>query len=66
MARTFLQFMHDETGNTRSLLNESVWATLDGSFQKGKLGMTPLDEILVGASRVRFERKAHSKLKLWS
>lgn len=54
MSREFLQFLHDEQGSTdgRNRLNESVWARLDSGFQSGQFGMVPLDDILVGASRV--------------
>jgi hypothetical protein len=53
MAREFLQAMHDTKGsNGGTLLNESVWASLAGDFERDGFGRTPLDEILIGASRV--------------
>lgn len=59
MSREFLQYMHDTQGEGThgSLLNGSVWRTLAGGFERGPggFGLTPLDEMLVGASRVRRE-----------
>ncbi|KAM0789355.1 hypothetical protein ACM66B_000186 [Microbotryomycetes sp. NB124-2] len=57
MSREFLQYLHDQTGatlsTTRNKLNESVWSRLDSGFQVEGFGKTPLDDILVGASRTR-------------
>lgn len=46
--------LHSETtaDSTKSALNGSVWETLSKGFEGRGFGMTPLDEILVGASRV--------------
>ncbi|KAK4048214.1 vacuolar alkaline phosphatase [Microbotryomycetes sp. JL201] len=56
MSREFLQFLHDESSvaqATKNKLNESVWSKLDSGFQTERFGKTPLDDILVGASRTR-------------
>lgn len=54
MSREFLQFLHDETTTEgHNLLNDSAWAILARDFDRNRWGRTPLDEMLVGASRVR-------------
>ncbi|ORY87441.1 alkaline-phosphatase-like protein [Leucosporidium creatinivorum] len=54
MSREFLQYLHDTRSvDGGSLLNGSVWATLAGGFERDGFGLTPLDEMLVGASRTR-------------
>lgn len=53
MSREYLQFMHDAKGGLKgNALNGSVWSTLAEGFEGTEFGMTPLDSILVGASRV--------------
>lgn len=59
MARSYVQHLastnSSESAFTRSLLNESLWANLELGY-KGRAegaGRLPLDDILVGTSRVR-------------
>ncbi|KAL8283576.1 hypothetical protein RQP46_005679 [Phenoliferia psychrophenolica] len=48
LSRSFLQYLHDAT-----LLNTTVWSTLDSGFTARGYGITPLDEMQVGMSRTR-------------
>ncbi|GAA5864061.1 hypothetical protein JCM1840_000690 [Sporobolomyces johnsonii] len=59
MGRTYLQYLRDtksaSSNYERTLLNESVWAGLAAGFEGRAegMGVTPLDEMLVGTSRTR-------------
>ncbi|KAI5479351.1 hypothetical protein MNV49_003685 [Pseudohyphozyma bogoriensis] len=58
MGRSFLQYLHDAASTTegRSLLNQSIWSSLESGFvgrEMGMFGIMPLDEMLVGTSRTR-------------
>ncbi|GAA5987469.1 hypothetical protein JCM11641_003839 [Rhodosporidiobolus odoratus] len=61
MARSYVHYLASTNSSTlsangqgRSLLNESVWATLAEGYEgKGVRGRLPLDEMLVGTSRTR-------------
>ncbi|KAK4057298.1 vacuolar alkaline phosphatase [Microbotryomycetes sp. JL221] len=57
MSREFLQFLHDQIDNQESRKNKlnasSIWNKLDEGFQRDGFGMTPLDDMLIGASRTR-------------
>lgn len=55
MSREYLQWMYDakmEGGARGNRLNSSVWQGLAEGFEGREWGMTPLDGMLVGASRV--------------
>lgn len=59
MARSFVQYLASTNSSssdfTRSLLNESSWTGLEDGYRgrSSMGGMLPLDEMLVGSSRVR-------------
>ena len=53
MSREYLHFMYDSKGGRKgNSLNNSIWATLAEGFEGAEFGQTPLDSILIGASRV--------------